>query len=153
LLWPILELGLMGYFFGVFIFIQGALTLIAYLKIKEGKRTLPILLESFWGMGIGIFFVMQIDVTPDVFIAGFVAWGIGSGFCKGIASLLLYGKRKYFWVLGLIGILSILFSLMFYVQAESAKEHLAWILSIYFVVYGVFLSIFDFKSRAWQIEN
>jgi uncharacterized membrane protein HdeD (DUF308 family) len=150
LLWPILELGLMGSFFGIFIFIQGALTLIAYLKIKEGTHSLPVLLESVLGIAIGIFLVMQTDLTPDVFVVSFVSWGIGAGLCKAITSLLFYRKQKSYWGLGLIGLLSILFNLMFYVQANLEKGYIVWILSIYFVVYGLLLTIFGFKLKVWR---
>jgi len=150
LLWPILELGLMGSFFGIYIFIQGGLTLIVYLKIKEGNRSLPVLLEGVWGIAIGIFLVMQTNLTPVLFMVSFVLWGIGTGLCKVIVSVLLYGKQKFYWVLGLLGLLSILFNLMFYIQADLEKGYIDWILSIYFVVYGLLLTIFGFKLKVWQ---
>ena len=48
-LWPILELGLMGSFFGVYIFIQGALTLVVYLKIIKATVACRSCWRVFWG--------------------------------------------------------------------------------------------------------
>jgi uncharacterized membrane protein HdeD (DUF308 family) len=150
LVWPILELGPMWSFFGTYIFIQGALTLMLYLKTKEGKQSLPVLLESVLGISIGVFLVMQTDLGNDVFVVSFVSWGIGTGLCKVVGSVLLYSEQKSYWVLGVTGLLSILFNLMFYVQAELEKGFIVWTLSIYFIVYGVLLTVLGAKLKAWQ---
>ena len=155
LLWPLVELGLMGSFFGSFIFIQGALTLFAYLKIRRVNRSLPVLLESVLGMSVGIFLVVQTTyLTPTVFVVSFVLWGIGAGLCKVIGSLLLYRKQQFHWVLVLVGLLSILFNSMFYIQADLEKGYisytLAYVLGIYFVIYGMLLTIFSFRLKASQ---
>ena len=54
LLWPILELGPMGAFFGAYIFIQGVLTLISFVKINKSYHSLPVLIESVLGISIAI---------------------------------------------------------------------------------------------------
>jgi uncharacterized membrane protein HdeD (DUF308 family) len=83
----------MEYFFGIFIFIQGVHTLIAYLKIKKSTQSLPVLPESVLGISIGIFLVVKIDVTPFVFIVSLITWGIGAGVCRVIRSFFLYRRR------------------------------------------------------------
>jgi uncharacterized membrane protein HdeD (DUF308 family) len=93
LLWPILELGPLGSFFGIYIFMQGVLTLIAYLKIKKSSQSLPVLLESVLGISIGIFLVVKTDVIPFVFIVSFITWGIGAGVCQVIRSFFLCRRR------------------------------------------------------------
>jgi len=45
-------------------------------------------------------------------------------------------------------LLSILFNVIIYIQAEVTKESIAWILSIYFVVYGLLMIIFGAKLKA-----
>ncbi len=65
---------------------------------------------------------------------------------------------KYWWtfsirgclavVFGINGLLSILFNVIIYIQAEVTKEPIAWILSIYLVVYGLLMIIFGAKLKA-----
>ena len=146
-LWPILELGPMVSFFGIYICIQGVLTLIAYLKIKKSSQSLPVLFESVLGISIGTFLVLLTDFTHTLFIVSFVTWGIGTGICKVIRAVFLYRNQRFFWVLGINGLLSILFNVMIYIQAEVTKEPIAWILSIYFIVYGLLMIIFGAKLK------
>jgi uncharacterized membrane protein HdeD (DUF308 family) len=148
LLWPILELGPMGSFFGIYIFIQGVLTLIAYLKIKKSSQSLPVLLESLLGISIGTFLVLLTDFIQTLFIVSFITWGIGIGMCKVIHAVFLYRNQRFFLVLGINGLLSIFLNLMIYIQAEVTKEPIVWILSIYFVVYGFLMIIFGAKLKA-----
>ena len=148
LLWPILELGPMGSFFGIFIFIQGVLTLIAYLKIKKSSQSLPILLESVLGIAIGTFLVLLTDFTHALFIVSFITWGIGAGMCKVIRAVFLHRAQSVFLVLGINGLLSILFNVIIYIQAEVTKEPIVWILSIYFVIYGLLLIVFGANLKA-----
>ena len=86
------------------------LTLIVYLKIRIGHHRQPVLLEGVLGISVGIFLVMQTNLTPTVFVVSFVSWGLGTGLCKVIGSLLIYREKKFYWVLGLVGLLSILFN-------------------------------------------
>jgi uncharacterized membrane protein HdeD (DUF308 family) len=150
LLWPILELGSMAVFFGAYIFIQGVLTLIAFVKIDKSYHSLPVLLESVWGIFIGIFLVMQADVTLAVFMIYFVSWGFGAGLCKAIGSVLLYRKQRHFWILEINGLVSMGFYLALYFQAQVTKEPIIWILAIYFVVYGSLMIFFGVKLKAPQ---
>ena len=147
LLWPILELGLMASFFGIYIFIQGVLTLVAYLKIKKNDQRLPVLLESVLGISIGTFLVLQTDFTHTLFVVSFVTWGISIGICKVIRAVFLYRNERIFLVLGINGLLSIVFNGVIYVQAEVTQKPIAWILSIYFVVYGLLMIIFGAKLK------
>ena len=41
---------------------------------------------------------------------------------------------------------------MIYIQAEVTKEPIAWILSIYFVVYGLLMIIFGAKLKTSHVE-
>jgi len=148
LLWPILELGPMASFFGIYIFIQGVLTLVAYLKIKKNSQSLPVLLESVLGLSIGTFLVMLTDFTQTLFIVSFITWGIGAGLCKVFRASFLYRDQRFFVVLGINGLLSILFNVIIYIQAEVTKEPIAWILSIYLVVYGLLMIIFGVRLKA-----
>ena len=147
LIWPILEMGPMGSFFGVFIFIQGLLTLVPYLKMKKRPHRLPVFLESVLGISIGIFLFLMTDFSHALFIVSFISWGIGIGICKVIHAGFLYRNEKIFGVLGLNGLLSILFNLMIYVQAEVTQKPIAWILSIYFLVYGLLMITFGAKLK------
>ena len=150
LLWPILELGPMGAFFGAYIFIQGVLTLISFMKINKSYHSLPVLIESVLGMSIGVFLVMQADVTLALFMVCFVSWGFGAGLCKAIGSVLLYRKQRLFWILEINGLVSMVFYLAFYFQAQVTKEPVIWILGIYFMVYGLLMIIFSVKLKASQ---
>ena len=116
----------------------------------KSSQSLPVLLESVLGIAIGTFLVLLTDFTRTLFIISFITWGIGIGMCKVIRAVALYRDQRFFWVLGINGLLSILFNVMIYIQAEVTKGPIAWILSIYFVVYGLLMIIFGAKLKASQ---
>ncbi len=146
--WPILELVPLGSFFGTFFFIQGVLTLIAYLTIEKSSRSLPVLLESVLGISIGTFLVLLTAFTRALFIVSIITYGIGTGMCQAIHAVFLYRNQRFLWILGINSLLSILFSLMIYIQAEVTKKPISWILGIYGVVYGLLMIILGAKLKA-----
>jgi uncharacterized membrane protein HdeD (DUF308 family) len=150
LAWPILELGLLGAFLGIYILIQGVLALIAYLMMPKKAHTLPVLLESVLGIPIGTWLLMLTDFTHPLCIVSFVVWGIGIGFCKVIHAVFLFKDHDIFRVLGVNGLLSILFNVVIYIQAEVTEKPIVWILSLYFVVYGLLMIFFGAKVKASQ---
>jgi uncharacterized membrane protein HdeD (DUF308 family) len=93
---------------------------------------------------------MQADVTLAVFMIYFVSWGFGAGLCKAIGSVLLYRKQRHFWILEINGLVSMVFYLALYFQAQVTKEPIIWILAIYFVVYGSLMIFFGVKLKAPQ---
>jgi uncharacterized membrane protein HdeD (DUF308 family) len=136
--------------FGIYISIQGLLALITFQMLEKMTNRIPFLLECVLGIAIGGFLVTKTDVPPFLFILSIFSWGMGSGACKVIGSILLYESQKFFWVLGLNGLLSILFYVVFYSQAELEKGRIVWMLSIYFVVYGFLLIMFGARLKASQ---
>jgi len=148
-LWPIFELGRpMIIFFGIFIFIQGVLILIAYMNIRKSHLSLPLLLESVLGIAIGTFLLLRTDFTLSAFIVSFVIWGIGIGICKVVRAAYFYKEHEFFVGLGINGLLSILFCIMIYIQTEVTNKPTAWTFSIYLVVYGSLLIIFGLKLKS-----
>lgn len=144
---PILELGTMIPFFGGFILIQGVLAFIAYLMINKNKQSLPVLVESVLGISVGTFLVLLNDFNEALLIVSFITWGISAGICKVIRAAFLYRNQKFYVLLGINGLLSILLNLMIYVQAAVTITPLTGILSIYFVVYGTLLIIFGVRLK------
>jgi uncharacterized membrane protein HdeD (DUF308 family) len=147
-LMPIMELGIMVPFFGIFIIIQGLLALVAYIVIEKNLQSLPILAESGLGISAGTFLIFLDDVNKTLFIASFVAWGISAGLCKVIRAALVYKNQKFYLLHGINGLLSIVLSSMIYIQAPGARAPLSGLMSIYFVVYGTLLIIFSIRLRA-----
>ncbi|MOA39044.1 hypothetical protein D3C78_1607920 [compost metagenome] len=74
-------------------------------------------------------------------------WAIAAGVFQVIAAIRFRKEIRNEWLLGLSGVVSILFGAMLVVQPGAGALALVWVIGIYAVFFGILLLVFSLRLK------
>ncbi len=154
LFYPGLTITPLVYALGLYILVEGLLSIFAALVTLAGQWAFLIegivaLVLTFFvllGSTIGSMLWPGVTAVMVVFYVG--AWGLVTGISKVIASARLRTKIKGVGVLGLSGGVSILFGLIFFLRSEAGIMAMTWLVGVYAMILGILLILVGIKTRS-----
>jgi uncharacterized membrane protein HdeD (DUF308 family) len=152
ILLPGITLEVMAILLGFFLILDGLISI--YVSVKGRGRGLKIgvlLLEGLVGIALGIFTFIwpEITVLAVVLIVGF--WAMVTGVLEIIAAVILRDEIQGEWLLGLSGIISILFSVILFVNPGVGAVAIIWMIGIYAVIFGVAMIFLGLRLRKHKV--
>jgi uncharacterized membrane protein HdeD (DUF308 family) len=165
--WVILLRGIVGVIFGVVAFVSRGATLLAlvfvwgayavidgafalymtYLAARQERRWWPYLLEGLAGIGAGIVAFAWPGMTALALLYLIAAWAILTGIVEIIAAVDLRKQIQNEWLLGLGGVLSIVFGILVAVQPDAGALVVVWTIALYALLFGITLIVLAFRVR------
>ena len=165
--WVILLRGILGVLFGVLAFawpgatllalvlvwgayaiVDGAFALyVAYQARRHGLRWWPYLLEGLLGIAAGIVAFAWPGITVLALLYVIAAWAILTGAFEIVAAVELRKLIEGEWLLGLSGVLSIIFGLLVAIQPDAAALAVVWLLGAYALLFGITVIVLAFRLR------
>ena len=137
LFWPAIALPVLVALFGIYAFVDGVFALIAAFRMA-GKHDpwIALLLEGIVGIAAGIivFRTPGLAAVALVYVAG--AWALLTGCLEIIAALELRQSIPGEWMLGLTGLVSIVFGWLRLAQPLAGVITLVWLIGLYAVFFG-----------------
>ena len=127
---------------------DGVLGIVAAVRAaRRHERWSWLVLEGLLDIGAGIAALAWPGLTIIVFVALVAAWAIVSGGAMALAALKL-GKRHGRWLMGLAGVLSIIWGvLLAFAPITGALVLTLWI-GAYALVFGITLIILSLRLRS-----
>lgn len=123
-------------FFGFFVFIDGVFSLIT---ARHVANKIPVILEGFIGIGIGLIAFFWPQVTALVMVVLIACWAITTGVLEILLGLgfseMLPGK----WFLVFSGILSIVIGLFLAFRPGVGLIVVIWLVAAYAVIFGILI--------------
>jgi uncharacterized membrane protein HdeD (DUF308 family) len=146
--WPGITVANLILLFGAYVFIDGLILTFKAVRnwhAKEDRWLL--LLEGILGVGIGLLTFMGSRITIRILLFYIMAWSLGTGVLKIVEAIRLRKELADEWWMLLSGFVSILlaFLLMFFFDVGTVG--LAYLVVVYAIVYGIFLTTLGFKLR------
>jgi uncharacterized membrane protein HdeD (DUF308 family) len=125
------------YLFGAFALIDGIFAVSASLNVAEMKgRWWPLLLAGLAGIVIGVLTFINPAVTALGLVFYVGAWAIVTGVLEIAGAFRLRKVIEHEWMLGIAGLLSIVFGVIIWSQPGAGMLSLVWLIGIYAIVFG-----------------
>ena len=147
LFWPGLTLVVLIVFFGAYALVDGILAIVAGIRGLEGRRWL-LVAEGVLGVLAGLVAFFWPGMTALILLFVISAWAILTGILKVIMAIAFRREVENEWLMGLSGVLSILFGVVLGVLPGVGLLSLVWLVGIYALVFGVALIVLGFRARS-----
>lgn len=150
LVWPNISLSAFLALFGALALVSGAFTLAAGLELLAERSThwVPLVVGGLAGIAIGAVTFLWPHVTGLMLLYFIAAWAIVTGILEIIAAIQLRQEIDNEWMLGLGGVLSIVFGAILVFQPQAGALALIWVIGAYAIVFGAALIGLGFKLRS-----
>lgn len=145
---PGITLGALAILLAVFLLADGVFSFIASYK---GRQLSPrwgfLLVEGIVGIGLGLLTIAWpgLTVLAIVLIIGF--WAMITGVLEILAAIKLRAEIEGEWLLGLGGVLSVLFSILLFVNPGIGAVAIIWVIGVYAILFGISLIFLGIRLR------
>ncbi|EJO30299.1 MULTISPECIES: HdeD family acid-resistance protein [Burkholderiales] len=145
---PAITLSALVLVWGAFALVDGVLALIAGIRIRDnGKPLWALIIVGLLGVAAGIVTFLWPGLTALVLLYIIAFWALAAGVFQVIAAIRFRKEIRNEWLLGLSGVVSILFGAMLIVQPGAGALALVWVIGIYAVFFGILLLIFSLRLK------
>lgn len=149
---PGITLGALAILLAVFLIADGVFSFIASFKGRDlSPRWGFLLVEGVVGIGLGMltFIWPGLTVLAIVLIIGF--WAMVTGILEVLAAIKLRDEIEGEWLLGLGGVLSIIFSLLLFVNPGVGAVAIIWLVGVYAILFGISLIFLGIRLRKHNV--
>ena len=139
-LWPGITLAALVIVWGAYALADGVLSLIAAYRVRDrGKPFWALVIVGLLGIAAGIVTFIWPGITALVLLMFIAAWAVVMGIFQILAAIRLRKEIQNEWLLGLSGILSVLFGIIMFVQPGAGALAVIWVIGAYAIVFGILL--------------
>jgi uncharacterized membrane protein HdeD (DUF308 family) len=152
IVWPNLTLVALLALFGVFVFLEGGLTLGEGLNMLAERQTswIPYILGGVAGIAIGAITFLRPGITALALVYLIAAWAIITGVFEFIAAIELADELKGEWMLGLAGVLSVAFGVLVALDPRDGAFSVIYIIGFYAILAGVTRLTLAYRMRSGE---
>ena len=148
LLMPAITLSALVLVWGAFALVDGVLALVAGVRIRDsGKPLWALIVVGLLGIAAGIVTFVYPGLTALVLLYIIAIWALVSGVFQIVAAIRFRKDIRNEWLLGLSGLVSILFGGMMIMQPGAGALALVWVIGLYAVFFGILLLVFSFRLK------
>ena len=152
LFWPGPTLFVLIVFFGAYALVDGILAILAGFRGSEGSRWL-LLAEGVLGVLVGLVAFFWPGMTALVLLFLISAWAILTGLLKGIMAIAFRRSVENEWLMGLSGVLSVLFGVVLAVLPGARLLSLGWLRRIYPLVIAAAIIVVGLPGRGYHAAD
>lgn len=147
LVWPGITLIVLVALFGIYVIIEGVLSVIAAFNNRWVRSWWVLLLEGLAGIVIGCVAFTWPGLTAVVLLVFIAIWAIFTGLLEIGAAIQLRKEIQGEWILALTGVLSILIGLILLINPGTGALAVVWLIGIYALLFGGLLTFLGLKVR------
>jgi uncharacterized membrane protein HdeD (DUF308 family) len=143
--WPGITLMVLVVVFGIYVIIEGVLSLVAAFNNRWMRSWWILLLEGLSGIVIGCVAFIWPGLTAVVLLIFIAIWAIFTGLLEIGAAIQLRKEIQGEWILALTGVLSILIGLILLINPGAGALAVVWLIGIYALMFGGLLTFLGLK--------
>lgn len=130
----------------LFVLIDGVFSLVASVRSRQPTWGFGVF-EGVVGVVIGVLALSMPQLTAMVLAVLVGAWALVTGIIELVIALRLREQFRPQWLLGIAGVLSILFGIAIFISPGAGVVVLAVIVGIYALLFGISLIVYGFRLR------
>jgi len=154
LLWPGPTLYVLIIFFGAYALVDGLFAIAAGIRGGTAARRRWLLLaEGGLGVVAGLVTFFYPGMTALVLLYVIAFWAIFTGILKIATAISLRREIENEWLMGLSGVVSVLFGIILAVLPGVGLLSLVWLIGIYAIVFGVAQIALGFRVRSHRRDT
>jgi uncharacterized membrane protein HdeD (DUF308 family) len=145
---PGITLTFLVYLFGAYAVIGGVAAVALALRYTKEQGWALLLVEGILGILVGIVAFVWPGITAFAFLFLIAAWAIVTGIMQIVGAFTLPLGTGREWLLGLAGLLSIIFGVLIAIRPAAGLVALVWLIGIYAIVFGILFIARYFQTRS-----
>ena len=145
---PAITLTFLVYLFGAYAAINGIAAAATALRYTKEDGWALLLVEGILSILVGVVAFAWPGITALAFLYLIAAWAIVIGIMEVVAAFTLPLGTGREWLLGLAGVVSIIFGVLIAIRPNAGLVTLVWLLGIYAIVFGILYVVGYFQTRS-----
>jgi uncharacterized membrane protein HdeD (DUF308 family) len=150
LVWPGITLTALVLLFGAFVLVDGVMN--GYAAVRhdpaDKRRRWVVALEALAGIAVGVVTIVWPGITALALLWVIAAWAFVTGVLEIVAAISLRREIRHEWLLGILGVLSVVFAIVLVVAPVAGALAITWAIGWYAVLSGILLG-----ALAWQVRK
>jgi uncharacterized membrane protein HdeD (DUF308 family) len=147
-LWQDLTISVLIGLFGAYALVDGILAVVAGLASREtNRRWWAELLTGGAGIALGIATFAWPERTGLVLLYLIAVWAIVTGLLEIVAAIQLRDAIDNEWLLGLGGVVSVIFGAVLFVFPSAGALEVRWMIGVYAILFGGVLIALSLRLR------
>ena len=139
-LWPGITLAVLVLVWGAYAIADGVMALIAAFTMhEEGKPMASLIIVGILGIAAGIVTFLWPGMTALVLLLFIASWAVLMGIFEIAAAIRLRKHIENEWLLALSGVVSILFSVLMFLQPGAGALAVVWLIGSFAIFFGILL--------------
>jgi uncharacterized membrane protein HdeD (DUF308 family) len=151
IVWPDITLGALIILFGAYAVVDGAFAIASGIReAGDQSRWWLTVIEGIVSIGAGVIAFVWPDLTALALLYIIAFWAIFTGVLEVVAAVRLREIIDGEWLLGLMGLLSIMFGILLVAFPGSGALALIWLIGMYAIAFGVVLIALGLRVRSLE---
>jgi len=151
---PHIALAVLIALFGAYALVDGVFAIVSAVRaVERHMRWWPLLLEGLAGIVVGVLTFFWPVVTALLLLYFIASWAIVTGVFEILAAIRLRQEITGEWLLGLTGVLSVVFGLLLIIFPGAGALTVVWLIGIYALVFGLLLVGLALRLRSASQEG
>ncbi len=134
--------------FGIYALVDGVLAIVSTIRAIEGhKRWGALLTEGIVGIVVGLYAITQPIAAAAILVYVLAGWALVTGALEILAAIRLRRHIQGEWLLGALGLISIIFAISLFAAPISGAVVLVSFLAAYGLLFGILLIVLGLRLR------
>ena len=146
--WPGITFEALVLLFGIYAILDGIMLLsFGLTAASDGEKWWPLVLGGILGIGLGVLTFARPAAMGEalVYVVGF--WAIVTGLLEAVAAIRLRDLISNEWLMGLSGVLSIIFGVLVVAEPNAGALALVYLFGFYAILAGISQISLGFRLR------
>jgi uncharacterized membrane protein HdeD (DUF308 family) len=147
--WPGITIALLIWLFGAYALLDGIISVVIGIAQYGGnERWWGILLQGICGIAVGLMTFLWPQVTGLILLYFIAGWSILTGLFQIVAAIRLRKVISGEWLLGLSGVISMLFGITLFVYPAAGALAVIWMIGIFAILNGLLLIFLSLRLKS-----